>query len=155
VTTASSPHAHRGGFMSRLLLGGVEGARTLRHWGVGRGPSQECRLWTTPGERRGRSREILTRLGGRSLPPRIQLRRTEWIGAAYSPRRRRWCWLNTAGRPGRNLRSGGGAGHRQNLAAPPRAQFQDTHGANCAGPGDAGKRTAGLLVRSTSPPDAP
>jgi hypothetical protein len=49
VTTASSPHAHRGGFMSRLLLGGVEAARTLRHWGVGRGPSRECRLWTIPG----------------------------------------------------------------------------------------------------------
>jgi hypothetical protein len=59
VTTASSPHAHRGGFMSRLLLGGVDAARTLRHWGVGRGPSQNCRLWTTPENGEGRSREIL------------------------------------------------------------------------------------------------
>lgn len=37
VTTASSPHAHRGGFMS---------------------PAQDCRFWTTPASGEGRSREI-------------------------------------------------------------------------------------------------
>lgn len=66
VTTASSPHAHRGGFMSRLLLGGVDAARTLRHWGVGRGRRRIAGCGpprrTAKGDR-GKSSGILMRWG--------------------------------------------------------------------------------------------